>query len=112
MIILFRKFKDIIEEYKIIKWDLEPHSSRFIAEILFTDNSTLSIRDYVIENRRKYSYHWQDKENTLLIRWDNAPHWKSISTFPFHKHLGDEVKSSSETTLDEVLETIKQHLNR
>ena len=32
---------------------------------------------------RKYSYHWQDKKERLLIRWDNAPDWE-VETFPHH----------------------------
>jgi hypothetical protein len=28
-----------------------------------------------------------DKKEKLKIRWDNAPHWESVSTFPHHKHV-------------------------
>jgi len=34
----------------------------------------LHAREYADENERTYAYHWQDEENQLRTRWDNAPH--------------------------------------
>ena len=38
----------------------------------------------------KYRHHWQDRHNRLLKRWDNAPHYPAIDTFPHHLHDGTE----------------------
>ncbi|CAN2041103.1 hypothetical protein GMMP15_20004 [Candidatus Magnetomoraceae bacterium gMMP-15] len=84
------KFSSIIEKYDVIAWDSELTSYRFKAKILFINDSQLTIKDYVFTSKiRKYAYHWQDKNNNLIIRWDNARHWKNIETFPHHKHKND-----------------------
>jgi hypothetical protein len=38
----------------------------------------------------KYRHHWQDRHSRLLKRWDNAPHYPTIDTFPHHLHDGAE----------------------
>jgi len=105
------KFKSIIKDSKVVLLESEPTSYRFKAEIQFIDNSILLIKEYIIQNKRKYSYHWQINNN-LLIRWDNAPHWKKISTFPYHKHIEKKsnVVSSTEVCLDEILGVIKKEI--
>lgn len=58
----------------------------------------------------KYSYHWQGKDGTLIVRWDNAPHQK-VKTFPHHKHLSDgTVVESYEIMLEKVLKSIETKL--
>jgi len=72
---VIEKFSSIIKRYDVIAWDSELTSYRFKAKIIFIDDSQLSIKDYVFAtNERKYAYHWQDKNNNLIIRWDNARH--------------------------------------
>lgn len=34
----------------------------------------------------KYSFHWQQNDGTLIRRWDNAPHHRTLATFPHHLH--------------------------
>ena len=34
-----------------------------------------------------YSYHYQNSQNELVFRYDNAEHHPEILTFPHHKHL-------------------------
>jgi len=110
MINIIKKYDFIIENYEIIKWEAEPTSYRFKAKIVFTNGTKLYVKDYLFYNRRKYSFHWQDANENLLVRWDNAEHWKDIDTFPFHKHEGKKVLSSTETSLEDVLEYIFQKL--
>jgi hypothetical protein len=38
----------------------------------------------------KYRHHWQDRNGVLRKRWDNAPHYPAIETFPHHLHNGAE----------------------
>jgi hypothetical protein len=38
----------------------------------------------------KYRHHWQDRHSRLLKRWDNAPHYPAIDTFPHHLPDGTE----------------------
>jgi hypothetical protein len=38
----------------------------------------------------KYRHHWQRDDGLLIKRWDNAPHYPTIDTFPHHLHCGAE----------------------
>ncbi|MEN4028520.1 MAG: DUF6516 family protein [Methanobacterium sp.] len=48
----------------------------------------LYVNEGIGENYRRYSYHLQGNDK-MIRRWDNAPHWKDIRTFPFHLLLSD-----------------------
>jgi len=37
-----------------------------------------------------YSFHWQNSDNKLVKRWDNAPHHPEIQTYPNHVHIEKE----------------------
>lgn len=37
----------------------------------------------------KYRHHWQSQEGVLIKRWDNAPHYPQVASFPHHLHDGD-----------------------
>lgn len=100
------KYESIIKNYEITTWDSEPTSYRFKVNLYFINDSQLIIKDYLFPSGRKYSFHWQDKDGKLLVRWDNAMHWKDIETFPHHKHEKEHVFNSKEVTLEEVLEHI------
>lgn len=80
------------------------------AELI--DESYLFIREVISERGNKYSYHWQSKENKLLIRWDNVPHWKKIDTFPEHKHIGEKVVASERMFISEILQEIEEVLKK
>ncbi len=56
----------------------------------------------------KYRHHWQDHNSQLIKRWDNAPHYHAIDTFPHHLHDGaeDHVVSHASTSGLEVLQHI------
>lgn len=105
---IFEQYSNIISNYEIVTWESEPTSYRFKARIIFTDGSYLAIKDYLISESRKYAYHWQDKEEKRVIRWDNAPHWKDIDTYPHHRHENSEVFSSREVTLEDVMNEISR----
>ncbi|MBE9112423.1 hypothetical protein IQ273_23805 [Nodosilinea sp. LEGE 07298] len=48
------------------------------------------IRNDGIEQQR-YRYQWMDaNQQQLKKRWDNAPHFPNIETFPHHVHVNQE----------------------
>jgi len=49
----------------------------------------------------------------MVRRWDNAPHWPELKTFPHHLHLCDEasVVESAEAFIDDVLNAITEIIN-
>jgi hypothetical protein len=55
-----------------------------------------------------YRYHFQSKENQLLFRYDNTPHFRNLSTFPHHKHRPAEVVTSERPRIIEVLKEAKK----
>ena len=77
-------------------------------KIHFVNNSELHVREYLDTDHRKYSFHWQSSNGDLIIRWDNAPHFHNLITFPHHKHLASgEVIESYDISLEEILGFIK-----
>lgn len=56
----------------------------------------------------KYRHHWQDGQGLFIKRWDNAPHYPGIDTFPHHLHDGaeDRVVRHAAVTGLEVLQRI------
>jgi len=38
----------------------------------------------------RYRHHWQNANGLLIKRWDNAPHYPALETFPHHLHDGAE----------------------
>ena len=57
-------------------------------------------------NHLGYRYHFQDKQNNLVFRYDNTPHFPGLEGFPHHKHVPDQVtgvkKPSILTVIDEA----------
>jgi hypothetical protein len=107
-------FSDIIKTFKIKEFSRFGNLNKLRAEIIFIDESVLFIRETVLGDlRRKYSYHWQDNNGKLILRWDNAPDWKN-DTYPHHIHIGKEnnISVSFERTLDQVLNHINDKIKK
>ena len=57
------------------------------------DGAALDIVERVVEVQgvldiTKYRHHWQDAAGQLVKRWDNAPHYPQLVSFPHHLHQG------------------------
>jgi len=110
---ILNRYSDIILSYRVKKFEQFGDLFRLGAEVDFLDHSRLIIRETIIGRfKRKYAYHWQDKGNKLIIRWDNAPDW-DVDTFPHHKHIAgkENVEPSYERTLEQVLDVIKRSVH-
>ena len=110
---LLKKFRHIITDFRVRKFNRLKNEHEFIVELALKDASSLIIKDYLfLDGTRKYAYHWQNKEGKLLIRWDNTPHWKSISTYPHHRHIErvECVEDSDIRNVDQALEFISNKL--
>lgn len=86
--------------------------------IIFIDGSSLRFLEYVLEEdnrllRVSYRFHYTKQDNSLVFRYDNAPHHPELPTFPHHKHLSEnKVISSSEKSLADVLDEIREIISR
>ena len=110
---------DRVELYKIVDYlkSIEIISS---IQIVFLDDSLqrsicklrcrllpsrykLDVRLIQTENEIIYSY--QLFHNRPIIRWDNAPHFPSVTTFPHHFHdQNDKIKASN--LMGDIIEDI------
>lgn len=61
-----------------------------------------------------YRIHWQLADGQLKRRWDNAPHYPNISTFPHHVHVGpsDHVESSEDMNIAKALVLVEAEILR
>ncbi|GIW43123.1 MAG: hypothetical protein KatS3mg077_0405 [Candidatus Binatia bacterium] len=84
--------------------------------IYFLDGSVLHLREFINVqhgvDRYMYAYHYQGADGALIFRYDNAPHFPVLPTFPHHKHEGSEstVVAASGPDLQAVLGEIQDLL--
>lgn len=82
------------------------------GDVYFIDNSRLHFRELHVRKgepyKKAYSYHYQNADENLIFRYDNAPHYPDLVTAPHHKHRGEnDVISASPPDLEEVLKEIE-----
>jgi Family of unknown function (DUF6516) len=87
----------------------------FIAGTLqFSDGCRLHLREFVdvtqAEPKIMYAYHYQDADNNLIFRYDNAAHRPALP-HPEHKHTRSVVELVQAPTLTEVLDEILRQTN-
>lgn len=102
-------FAEIIRSYEVVQYEVADVHVRFKLKLVFINGTELYVRDIRLDGqRRKYAFHWQEESGSLIVRWDNAPHWPEIKTYPHHKHVGEVGQGvpSEATTLEEVLGVI------
>ncbi len=78
--------------------------------LIFTDESSLHFREFVDASegegqidKAAYSYHFQDKLNVLLFRYDNAKH-KPALAFSEHKHCAEDIIFAPSPNLQDVVQ--------
>lgn len=116
---LLEQHRSLVESWEILAYDQDGPNFRLKAQVIWQDSSVLHIKQIMLgENTFKYAYHWQSKTGELICRWDNAPHWSEIATYPHHKHLmqnQEEIVTHSSggdlaTVFAEITATIKKTL--
>ncbi len=76
------------------------------------DGTILFVHEIFRLNSHKYSYHWQEKAGKVIIRWDNSPHWKTVKTYPYHKHIADNVLSCRKMSISEVISEMEEEIKK
>lgn len=83
------------------------------GEVGFQDGSSLLFFRELVDmslpvQKVMYAYHYQKADGSLIFRYDNTAHHRSVATFPHHKHgAKDLVTGSSAPTLEQVLREIE-----
>lgn len=85
------------------------------AQLTFRNGSELHLFEYIInegENPKvkKYRYHFQNPENEMIFRYDNAPHHPEIKTHPEHKHENSHTTSAEKPEIKQILTEVTRHI--
>ena len=86
---------------QVLRYDLldtdEEQILVYRIRVSMPDAGILEIRERVVVSKMDkeietttYSFHWQDRRNNLIKRWDNAPHFPDLEGFPHHIHIGED----------------------
>ena len=102
---------NVVVDLNIIKSLVEPDVELIKAKATLVDSSILHISEVIGEGWRDYSYHWQ-RNNTLIRRWDNAPHHKELNNFPHHLHDAEKILPGSDVNLIDILTYIEAELKK
>lgn len=105
-------------DFKILKYVDRSNNGHMRARIIFSDDSNLEFSEFIEQNSENeirlvtYSYHWSDKNDNLVRRWDNANHFPKLKNFPHHIHDGKtgEVTSGKPINIFEALDEIAASL--
>lgn len=97
-----------------VRFDRRPAEQGFVTgELLFQNGSALYFREFVdfsdgLHERLAYSFHYQDKNQNLICRYDNAAHRPPLPARE-HKHLSDGSirPAPPPSLLDAILEILK-----
>ena len=78
----------------------------------FQNGSMLALNEAVIEKNDNlthlgYRYHFQDRQNKLIFRYDNTPHFPHLNSFPNHKHIPDNVIECDKPSILHVITEAK-----
>ncbi len=91
---------------------LTPNRMNVRIRIRFFNGYLLELNEAVIietDNLRHlgYRYHFQDRENSLVFRYDDTPHFPSLASFPHHKHGKNNVTASVKPSIVNVIHEAK-----
>ena len=111
----FQKVKNRVAELEWLidrqsiesEYDEDANAGIISGNIIFKDGSVFQFKEILLEKDRHYRFHYMDGKNNLIFRWDTAPHYKNLMTFPYHVHFPEGVKESKQVALIDILDKIK-----
>ena len=112
-----------VKSVEVIRCDIEETDIEEILvyrfRISLKEDGLLEIMERVVYSKHDaklqvkiYKYHWQDKRNHVIKRWDNAPHFPALDRFPDHIHMGEEnvVIPNKPMTVLEIFSIVDQEI--
>jgi len=115
---LYRLYDTIISrgyiEIERLDFDELPSRQGIIAgRVKFHDGSLLDFDEVILLQdeqlvKLRYAYHYQNKSGEMIFRYDNAPHYPNIFTYPHHKHVGSTVEPAQVPDLSDILHEIEE----
>ena len=101
------KQSKIVAKIISIDFDSIVGYSTLEIRVKLTNHWYLQVWEHETPVTRRYAYHVFDGD-TMIVRWDNAPHHRDISTFPHHKHVSGEIVESEEMRIGSALVEIEK----
>ncbi|MGB3852553.1 MAG: DUF6516 family protein [Tunicatimonas sp.] len=104
------KYAHLIMDFSTFEKTYSSKKGFIQGEVIFEDESKLhfaEVKDTTEERKIKYRYHYMDKNDTMIFRYDNASHYPELATFPHRKHTIQKVIETKEPNLDDVLTEIE-----
>jgi hypothetical protein len=88
---------------------LTPERANLKLRIRFKRQYLLAISEAILVIDRQitqidYRYHFQDKNNQVLFRYDSTPHFPNLPSFPHHKHLPNTVIAADKPDIVQVFQ--------
>jgi hypothetical protein len=108
----FLQVEAILREFPAIRSRVLTHKTyndyqgTISGRIIFENGSSLEFTEVVDTEQTgkvKYRYQYMDERQSLIFRYDNAPHHKAVKSFPHHRHIPGKVTDSNEPNLNDVL---------
>ena len=87
---------------------LTPDRANLHVRVRYDNGRLLEISEALVVERESlehldYRYHCQDRNNELVFRYDSAPHFPNLPSFPYHKHVAGSTLSVVRPAIGEVL---------
>jgi len=84
----------VVAAFDVIRREVTSVDGKMRVRVTLTDGGLLELFEYWLEEEgqlhlRKYRFHWQDADGTLIQRWDNVKHYPDLPHAPHHTHLAD-----------------------
>jgi len=110
-----RQLLEVVSDAQAERYDeqiLTATRGNLRIRLRFADQSLLEISEAIAllgeePHWLSYRYHYQSPRTGLVFRYDNAPHYPVVSTFPNHKHTEDNVVASPRPSIDQILHEVE-----
>jgi hypothetical protein len=105
----------VVVTYDLVEAQLSVRTGYLEGSVTFTNNARLIFFEFWRQTnagleRDKYRYHLMDSQNQLVFRYDNAPHYPQIATFPDHKHSPNGLLESAAPDFADVFEEVEAYV--
>ena len=117
----FLQVEEILREFpsirsRVLTQKIYNHFQGYISgKIVFENGHSLEFAEVVDTEQTtkvKYRYQYMDEKQSLIFRYDNAPHHKEVKSFPHHRHTPNKVTDSNEPGLNNILLEIARSQRR
>lgn len=117
----FLQVEEILREFpsirsRVLTQKVYNHFQGYISgKIVFENGHSLEFAEVVDTEQTtkvKYRYQYMDEKQSLIFRYDNAPHHKEVKSFPHHRHTPNKVTDSNEPGLNNILLEIARNQRR